>query len=56
MNSRRIFGEDPITLHALAVMVDTDNTDSRATAWFSAITLGHTQQSPVISHRSSAER
>lgn len=40
---RRVFGADPNMLHALAVMVDTDNTDSRATAWFSDITLGHTQ-------------
>jgi hypothetical protein len=37
---RRVFGEEPGTLWALAVMVDTDNTASRATAWFSDFTLG----------------
>jgi hypothetical protein len=37
---RRVFGEEPSTLCALAVMVDTDNTGARATAWFSAFTLG----------------
>jgi len=31
----RAFGAPPRTLHAVAVMVDTDNTRSRATTWFS---------------------
>jgi hypothetical protein len=31
---RRAFGASPKQLHAIAVMVDTDNTGSRATAWF----------------------
>jgi hypothetical protein len=36
---RRAFGSAPQTAFALAVMVDSDNTDSRATAWFSDIQL-----------------
>jgi hypothetical protein len=36
---RRAFGGRPETLYAVAVMVDTDNTSSRATAWFSDILL-----------------
>jgi len=36
---RRTFGTQPDTIHAVAVMVDTDNTKSSATAWFSDITL-----------------
>lgn len=36
---REAFGEPPDVLVAVAVMVDTDNTGSSATAWFDAITL-----------------
>jgi hypothetical protein len=36
---RQAFGTSPDTLYAVAVMVDTDNTNSRATAWFSDIQL-----------------
>ena len=35
----RAFGEVPTKIYALAVMVDTDNTSSRATAWFSDFAL-----------------
>ncbi len=36
---RTIFGEPPETVTAVAVMVDTDNTDTDATAWFDDIAL-----------------
>jgi hypothetical protein len=36
---QRAFGTSPRTLHAVAVMVDTDNTQSRATTWFSDLVL-----------------
>jgi len=36
---RRAFGERPSKIYALGVMVDTDNTKSRATAWFSHMNL-----------------
>jgi hypothetical protein len=36
---RAAFGEDPESLTALAVMVDTDNTESRVSAWFSGIAV-----------------
>jgi hypothetical protein len=36
---RRAFGSRPETLYGVAVMVDTDNTGFRATAWFSDIVL-----------------
>ncbi len=42
---RQAFGTRPETLYAVAIMVDTDNTNSRATAWFSDIWL-KTRQSP----------
>jgi hypothetical protein len=40
---RREFGSSPQALHAVAVMVDTDNTGSRATAWFSDFALSPTR-------------
>lgn len=36
---RRAFGEIPNKIYAVAVMVDTDDTSSRATAWFSDMAL-----------------
>ena len=36
---RRVFGEDPGTLIAVAVMTDSDNTQSRAEAWYGEITI-----------------
>jgi len=36
---RRAFGEDPGPLQAIAVMTDTDNTGTKAEAWYGAITL-----------------
>jgi len=36
---RRAFGEDPGTLIAVAVMTDSDNTQSRAEAWYGEITI-----------------
>ena len=36
---RRAFDTQPDTIHAVAVMVDTDDTKSSATAWFSDISL-----------------
>ncbi|MGD8868729.1 MAG: DUF3047 domain-containing protein [Gemmatimonadales bacterium] len=36
---RDAFGEDPETVTAVAVMVDTDDTASRAVAWFDAIEM-----------------
>ena len=35
----RIFGKPPETVSAVAIMVDTDNTNSTATAWFDDIAL-----------------
>ena len=36
---RRLFGAQPMTLGAVALMVDTDNTNSRAVAWFDDIVI-----------------
>jgi len=36
---RRVFGEDPPEAGAIAIMTDTDNTGSEATAWYGDITL-----------------
>jgi len=36
---RRAFGDDPDALAAIALMVDTDDTGSRATAWYDDIVL-----------------
>jgi hypothetical protein len=36
---RLAFGESPSKIYALAVMVDTDNTSSQATAWFADMAL-----------------
>ncbi len=36
---RRLFGEEPGTLGAVAVMTDSDNTGGRATAWYGDIVL-----------------
>ena len=34
---RRLFGEEPGNINAVAVMTDTDNSDSQATAWYGDI-------------------
>lgn len=39
---RRAFGEEPPNVRAVAVMVDTDDTSSQATAWFDDIVLTFT--------------
>jgi len=36
---RRLFGDDPREIGAIAIMTDTDNTGSEATAWYGDITL-----------------
>lgn len=36
---RKIFGREPKMVSAVAVMVDTDNTGTRTTAWFDGISL-----------------
>lgn len=36
---RRVFGEDPPEAGAIAIMTDTDNTGTEATAWYGEITL-----------------
>lgn len=36
---RRLFGEEPREIGAIAIMTDTDNTGSEATAWYGEITL-----------------
>jgi hypothetical protein len=36
---RRLFGEDPPEAGAIAIMTDTDNTGTEATAWYGDITL-----------------
>ncbi len=36
---RRVFGEEPSAAGAIAIMTDTDNTGSEATAWYGEITL-----------------
>ena len=36
---KKLFGEEPPTLGAVAIMTDTDNTDSRAVAYYGDITL-----------------
>ena len=36
---RRAFGEEPAPISAIAIMVDTDNTESRVVAWFDEILL-----------------
>jgi hypothetical protein len=43
---RRAFGENPSKIYALAIMVDTDDTKSLATAWFSDIALVSTDLGP----------
>jgi hypothetical protein len=35
----RAFGEDPGALTGIAIMTDTDNTQSQATAWYGPISL-----------------
>lgn len=42
---RAAFGEDPGPLQAIAVMTDTDNTGTRAEAWYGPITL-HDRKPP----------
>ncbi|GFE61152.1 DUF3047 domain-containing protein [Geobacter sp. AOG2] len=42
---RRLFGDEPHEIGAIAVMTDTDNTGGEATAWYGAITLS-TSKSP----------
>jgi len=36
---RRVFGEDPPEAGAIAIMTDTDNTGTEATAWYNDIIL-----------------
>ena len=36
---RRLFGEDPRAIGAIAIMTDTDNTGGEATAWYGEITV-----------------
>ena len=36
---RRLFGEEPRTIGAIAIMTDTDNTGSEATAWYGEISI-----------------
>jgi hypothetical protein len=36
---KRVFGKEPVRVTAVAIMVDTDNTDSRAVTWFDDLTL-----------------
>ncbi len=47
---RSIFGKTQEMVTAIAIMVDTDNTDSRATAWFDDIVIaaGRSDVSPVV--------
>ena len=47
---RSIFGQTPEMVTAIAIMVDTDNTDSRATAWFDDIVIaaGRSDVSPFV--------
>lgn len=40
---RRLFGEDPPEAGAIAIMTDTDNTGSEATAWYGDIILSTNQ-------------
>lgn len=40
---RRVFGEDPPEAGAIAVMTDTDNTGTEATAWYGDIILSTTR-------------
>ena len=39
---RRLFGEDPREIGAIAIMTDTDNTGKEATAWYGEITISTT--------------
>jgi hypothetical protein len=45
---RRLFGEEPPKLGAVAVMTDTDDTGGEATAWYGDIILAqaHPQKAP----------
>jgi hypothetical protein len=40
---RRLFGEEPREMGAIAIMTDTDNTGGEATAWYGDITISSTQ-------------
>jgi hypothetical protein len=40
---RRVFGEDPPKAGGIAIMTDTDNTGTEATAWYGDITLSTTK-------------
>ncbi len=42
----RAFGQAPRSITAVAVMVDTDNTERRATAWFDKISVGPRSADP----------
>lgn len=46
---RQAFGVEPRTLYAVAIMVDTDNTRSRATTWFSDLALIASGRSMTLS-------
>lgn len=36
---RRAFGEEPVAISAIAILVDTDNTESHAVAWFDELVI-----------------
>ena len=36
---RRLFGEEPREIGAIAIMTDTDNTGAEATAWYGDIVI-----------------
>ena len=49
---RDAFGEDPVTVTAVAVMVDTDNTSGNALSWFDSIEVQtHTRDAAAGSNR-----
>ena len=41
---RRAFGEEPVAISAIAIVVDTDNTGSRAVAWFDDLLIAARRQ------------
>lgn len=43
---RSIFGKEPGTLSAVAIMVDTDDTSTSATAWFDTIRISLAEPAP----------
>ena len=43
---RRIFGEEPPMVGAIAIMTDTDNTQQSAVAWYDDIRIAPTASTP----------